>query len=128
MALWRSGKSCHNTGVVRSILPCFTMPLVRKAMGNHFMNSTSLEILRALSLVSAMLKIEYATKFFLMHGCQFFFQGKLTARERLGLLLDPGSFVEYDMFMEHNCTDFGMEQQKVSCAITNLKNGKFCTC
>ena len=28
-------------------------------------------------------------------------KGKLTARERLGLLCDPGTFVEYDMFMEH---------------------------
>jgi hypothetical protein len=29
------------------------------------------------------------------------------------LLLDPGTFQEYDMFVEHNCTDFGMESQKV---------------
>lgn len=36
-------------------------------------------------------------------------QGKLTARERLELLLDPDSFVEYDMFVEHRCSDFGME-------------------
>lgn len=40
-------------------------------------------------------------------------KGKLTARERIDLLLDPGSFVEYDMFVEHQCTDFGMEKQKV---------------
>ncbi|KAJ7369523.1 hypothetical protein OS493_038325, partial [Desmophyllum pertusum] len=37
---------------------------------------------------------------------------KLTARERIKLLCDPESFVEYDMFMEHNCTEFGMEDQK----------------
>ncbi len=37
------------------------------------------------------------------------FQGKLTARERVNILVDPGSFVEYDMFAEHRCTDFGME-------------------
>ncbi|XP_004342842.2 carboxyl transferase [Capsaspora owczarzaki ATCC 30864] len=37
-------------------------------------------------------------------------QGKLTARERLEVLLDPGSFREYDMFAEHNCTDFGMQK------------------
>lgn len=43
-----------------------------------------------------------------------FLQGKLTARERIKLLCDPESFVEYDMFMEHNCTEFGMENQKVS--------------
>ncbi len=35
--------------------------------------------------------------------------GKLTARERLDLLFDPGSFCELDMFVRHRCTDFGME-------------------
>lgn len=40
-------------------------------------------------------------------------QGKLTARERIQLLMDSGSFVEYDMFSEHTCTDFGMEKEKV---------------
>ncbi len=40
-------------------------------------------------------------------------KGKLTARERLNLLLDPGSFEEWDMFVEHRCTDFGMADQKV---------------
>uniref|UniRef100_A0A4W3JUQ6 Propionyl-CoA carboxylase beta chain, mitochondrial n=1 Tax=Callorhinchus milii TaxID=7868 RepID=A0A4W3JUQ6_CALMI len=34
--------------------------------------------------------------------------GKLTARERIQLLLDTDSFVEYDMFVEHRCSDFGM--------------------
>uniref|UniRef100_A0A8C4H9X8 Propionyl-CoA carboxylase beta chain, mitochondrial n=1 Tax=Dicentrarchus labrax TaxID=13489 RepID=A0A8C4H9X8_DICLA len=37
-------------------------------------------------------------------------RGKLTARERVELLLDPESFVESDMFVEHRCSDFGMEQ------------------
>jgi len=41
-------------------------------------------------------------------------KGKLTARERIDLLLDPGSFEEWDMFMEHDCTDFGMAEQKVA--------------
>ncbi len=41
-------------------------------------------------------------------------KGKLTARERIELLLDPGSFEEWDMFVEHDCTDFGMETQKVA--------------
>lgn len=36
-------------------------------------------------------------------------QGKLSARERVELLLDPQSFREYDMFVEHACTDFGMD-------------------
>jgi propionyl-CoA carboxylase beta chain len=40
-------------------------------------------------------------------------KGKLTARERIDLLLDAGSFEEYDMFVEHRCTDFGMEAQTV---------------
>jgi len=40
-------------------------------------------------------------------------KGKLTARERIDLLLDPGSFEEWDMFVEHRCTDFGMEKQPI---------------
>ncbi|MBI4754936.1 MAG: acyl-CoA carboxylase subunit beta [Betaproteobacteria bacterium] len=40
-------------------------------------------------------------------------RGKLTARERLELLLDDGSFEEWDMFKEHRCTDFDMQQQTV---------------
>lgn len=39
-------------------------------------------------------------------------KGKLTARERLSLLLDEGSFVELDMFVEHRCTEFGMDRVK----------------
>ena len=40
-------------------------------------------------------------------------KGKLTARERIELFLDEGSFEEFDMFVEHRCIDFGMENQKV---------------
>ncbi len=40
-------------------------------------------------------------------------KGKLTARERLEVLLDEGSFEELDMYVEHNCTDFGMETQRI---------------
>jgi propionyl-CoA carboxylase beta chain len=40
-------------------------------------------------------------------------QGKLTARERIDLLLDPGSFVELDKFVTHRCSDFGMGEQKI---------------
>ena len=39
--------------------------------------------------------------------------GKLTARERLDLLLDPGSFVELDAFVTHRSTDFGLDKQHV---------------
>ena len=40
-------------------------------------------------------------------------RGKLTARERIQLLLDPGTFEEWDMFVEHRCTEFGMAEQKI---------------
>jgi len=40
-------------------------------------------------------------------------KGKLTARERISILLDEGSFEEYDMFVEHRSTDFGMEKQRI---------------
>ncbi|MGE0316005.1 MAG: acyl-CoA carboxylase subunit beta [Lautropia sp.] len=40
-------------------------------------------------------------------------KGKLTARERLDLLLDDGSFEEWDMFVEHRCADFGMAANKI---------------
>ena len=40
-------------------------------------------------------------------------KGRLTARERIELLLDPGSFEEYDMFVEHRCSDFGMAEQRI---------------
>ncbi|MBV9247087.1 MAG: acyl-CoA carboxylase subunit beta [Methylobacteriaceae bacterium] len=40
-------------------------------------------------------------------------RGKLTARERLDVLLDHGSFEEWDMFVEHRCDDFGMEKTKI---------------
>jgi len=39
-------------------------------------------------------------------------KGKLTARERLGLLLDPETFVELDRFKQHRCNEFGMNQDK----------------
>ncbi len=40
-------------------------------------------------------------------------KGKLTARERIEILLDEGSFEEIDMYVEHNCVDFGMDQQHI---------------
>lgn len=40
-------------------------------------------------------------------------KGKLSARERLELLLDKGTFEEWDMFVEHRCTDFGMADNKL---------------
>jgi propionyl-CoA carboxylase beta chain len=41
-------------------------------------------------------------------------QGKLTANERLEVLLDPGSFEEFDTFVEHRCNNFGMENSIVT--------------
>ncbi len=40
-------------------------------------------------------------------------RGKLTARERIELLMDDGSFEEFDMFVEHRATEFGMEKTKI---------------
>jgi len=40
-------------------------------------------------------------------------KGKLSARERIELLLDPGTFEEWDMFVEHRCTDFGMADDTI---------------
>jgi propionyl-CoA carboxylase beta chain len=40
-------------------------------------------------------------------------KGRLTARERLAVLFDHESFEEYDMYVEHNCVDFGMATQKI---------------
>ncbi|MBS0235939.1 MAG: acyl-CoA carboxylase subunit beta [Proteobacteria bacterium] len=40
-------------------------------------------------------------------------KGKLTARERLDVLLDPGSFEELDIFVEHRCEQFGMQQKRI---------------
>ena len=41
-------------------------------------------------------------------------KGKYTARERIAMLLDEGSFEEMDMFVEHRCTNFGMEKKTLS--------------
>ena len=40
-------------------------------------------------------------------------KGKMTARERIAALLDAGSFVELDAFVEHRCTNFGMEKTEM---------------
>ena len=40
-------------------------------------------------------------------------KGKLTARERIDILIDEGTFEELDMFVEHRAVDFGMEEQKI---------------
>lgn len=40
-------------------------------------------------------------------------KGKLTARERIEVLLDSGSFEEWDMFVEHRCADFGMDENHI---------------
>ena len=39
--------------------------------------------------------------------------GKLTARERIALLLDEGSFVELDRFVSHRCTNFGQDKKEL---------------
>ena len=39
--------------------------------------------------------------------------GRMTARERIDMLLDKGTFVEQDKFVTHRCTNFGMEKNKI---------------
>jgi len=41
-------------------------------------------------------------------------RGKLTARERIEILLDEDSFAEWDVFIEHRCVDFGMDEKKIT--------------
>ncbi len=41
-------------------------------------------------------------------------RGKLTARERIEVFLDEGSFEEFDMFVEHRCSDFGMDETRIA--------------
>lgn len=43
-------------------------------------------------------------------------KGKLTARERIELLADPGTFREYDQLVQHRCSDFGMEKEHMCVA------------
>ena len=59
-------------------------------------------------------------------------KGKLTARERLEVLLDEGTFEEWDMFVEHRCADFGMADQKIpgDGVVTGygMINAAWCSC
>ena len=41
-------------------------------------------------------------------------QGKMTARERIGMLLDKGTFNELDKLVNHRCTNFGMEKKQIA--------------
>ena len=52
------------------------------------------------------------SKYIWLFLCHYILQGKLTARERIHLLLDEDSFIEYDMFMEHDCRDYGMQDEE----------------
>ena len=57
--------------------------------------------------------------------------GKLTARERLDRLLDPGSFQELELFASHHCTDFGMEKisipaDGVVCGVGRVRGRRVC--
>jgi len=52
-------------------------------------------------------------------------RGKLTARERIELLLDKGSFEEFDMFVEHRSSEFGMEKtNSPATALSRLGHGE----
>ena len=65
--------------------------------------SKSIELFK--KKINTPLKREEEDRFKKQHG-----KGKLTARERLNILLDEGSFEEWDRFVEHRCTDFGLDK------------------
>ena len=73
VAYWLSMRT-HNTGVVSPIPLCVTFktPYARKTTGNHLMNPTPKKILRALSSVSATLKVKYATQKLLVQALKRF--------------------------------------------------------
>ena len=50
-------------------------------------------------------------------------RGKYTARERIDMLLDEGSFEEFDMFKLHRCTNFGMEKKQF--LVVRLTEGSY---
>ena len=99
------------TGPAMSIA-CVTMMQVVFAQGHQEVASTvstneerfiRLEAMRAAALLGggpARIERQHAS-------------GKLTARERLDLLLDPGSFVELDAFVTHRATEFGLAEQHI---------------
>lgn len=59
-------------------------------------------------------KISLCGHYYYHYYCYFScYQGKLTARERISLLVDENSFTEYDSFVEHDCAEFGMQNEKV---------------
>jgi len=49
-------------------------------------------------------------------------KGKLTARERIAILVDEGSFVEMDKIVTHRCYDFGLDKKKMSFLVIDQKN------
>jgi propionyl-CoA carboxylase beta subunit len=84
--------------------PCYE-PVKRDAVGARAMKDVLEELERRRAearLGGGQVRIEAQHK-----------RGKLTARERIDLLLDECSFEEFDMYVEHRCTDFGMEKSKI---------------
>src|SRR5262245_12352954 len=84
--------------------PCYE-PVKRDAVGARAMKDVLEELERRRAearLGGGQVRIEAQHK-----------RGKLTARERIDLLLDECSFEEFDMYVEHRCTDFDMEKSKI---------------
>lgn len=85
-------------------------------MGYMFKNSITLRF-TSTKLQSVNKKIQRKKESALLGGGKKQIQaqhkkGKLTARERLQLLLDDDTFTEYDMYVEHDCSEFGMQNKK----------------
>ena len=72
-------------------------------MGKEHLYKTFEELDKAASLGGGMARIEKQHE-----------AGRMTARERIDMLLDKGTFVELDKFVVHRCTNFGMEKNKIA--------------
>lgn len=63
---------------------------------------------RSPNVTASLLWVESAAKIDIQHE-----SGKMTARERIDMLLDKGTFVELDKLMVHRCTNYGMDRNKI---------------
>jgi len=91
--------------------PFFSVSFVN-AMADGSLNAERTTACRTSSASSTRNALPRAWGWAAAHRCPAR-KGKLTARERIEVFARPGSFEEWDMFVEHRCTDFGMADQKI---------------
>ncbi|GAA4790208.1 acyl-CoA carboxylase subunit beta [Streptomyces ziwulingensis] len=76
-------------------------------MDDHYLDGIAVSIADLLARDEEVLRVNEKSAVERQHA-----KGKLTARERIDLLVDPGSFTEFDRFARHRCTDFGMADNR----------------